>query len=324
MRRRSGMLAGLTLAMVANGVAAQSPTPTTEATFWSAGRVESLGSGLWVVPPHLWEATPGDPYELTTRGDVTPLLTLYDTDETLCLAALVEQGGGPAAASAVTVATPQGAALRTEAWQDYGPDGVYLVTSYYWEVGSSYRVLTCTSTDPPTDRWLSIANSIAIDPLRQDQPTNLERRLRGWVPEAGFALTLPEDWSVVFTREDRPTTTGQMVMLAFMPGEDTCRAWYWPHGRHADVAWSDLEGFVEAFIAMFRSAPATLATTAIELPSGSAVRIDDVDEGANLERSAYLVTDGTSYYSLTCFGVAAPQDRWQSIAETFEFRPAEE
>ena len=90
------------------------------------------------------------------------------------------------------------------------------------------------------------------------------------------------------------------------------------------MAWSGLEGFVEAFIAMFRSAPEALATTAIELPSGSAVRIDDVDPDANLERSAYLLTDGAHYYSLTCFGVAAPQDRWQSIAETLEFLPAEE
>ena len=64
--------------------------------------------------------------------------------------------------------------------------------------------------------------------------------------------------------------------------------------------------------------------TNLDLPSGRAVRMDVVwEEGGGLISSYYFV-DGTTWFVMNC-GTSGepPEDRWLSVAESFEFLPAD-
>ena len=60
----------------------------------------------------------------------------------------------------------------------------------------------------------------------------------------------------------------------------------------------------------------------LDFPVGQAARMDVPDEATHL--SVYLLRGGNTFYWISCAGDDPPDDRWLSIAETFEFLPAEE
>jgi hypothetical protein len=124
-----------------------------------------------------------------------------------------------------------------------------------------------------------------------------------------------------------------------LPSDDCCSIAWWDEGRSGTghvlafpaasaieeptaglVEWSDLDGFADYLSGTDRAAGDGFARTALELAAGPAIRIDDERTRPS---SAYLLTDGTRYYSVACSAEEPPADRWLAHAESFEFLPEE-
>jgi len=64
-------------------------------------------------------------------------------------------------------------------------------------------------------------------------------------------------------------------------------------------------------------------TAFMDLPAGRVARVDTMWEGGWDERD-YVFKHGATWFLLQCGSASAPEDRWLSIAETFEFLPVGE
>jgi uncharacterized membrane protein YhaH (DUF805 family) len=58
----------------------------------------------------------------------------------------------------------------------------------------------------------------------------------------------------------------------------------------------------------------------MDLPAGRVASVDTMYKDGLDERD-YVFKDGKAWFLLQCFSTSAPEDRWLSIAETFEFLP---
>jgi hypothetical protein len=171
------------------------------------------------------------------------------------------------------------------------------------------------------------------------------------VPEAGYAVTLPDDWVHV-----RPTAadTGAiidavraiapdlatMVEAGMARGASVSLIAFGPIGADAafvvncNVVDSPSGGLtldlrVAAEVAAYRALGDVVAAgpevTKLDLPGGEVVRLDarlDLP-GYQTASSSYVSTDGRTFHTLTCTDLAWPEDRWLSIAGTFELLGAE-
>jgi len=161
------------------------------------------------------------------------------------------------------------------------------------------------------------------------------------VPEAGIALTLPGDWEVVARMQetdvgghmDDPDRSLWLVLDSRTPHRypdaetGGCNVWLFqttdpdPGSITLDDIWSDPY--------VYWSDPryeATRATTEVMLPAGPATRFDFGDPfmyGDRYHADYRLVApDGIAWLMCKSLG-ARPDDDWMSIAETFEFLPAD-
>jgi hypothetical protein len=125
---------------------------------------------------------------------------------------------------------------------------------------------------------------------------------------------------------------------AYPPAADCCSIAWWAEGRSDATEWSavgpevlheptggltvwnDLDGFADYLTGTDGTSDDGFARTEIEAAAGRAIRLDDERTRPS---SAYLFTDGARYYSVACSVEDPPDDRWLSIAETFELLPAE-
>ena len=134
------------------------------------------------------------------------------------------------------------------------------------------------------------------------------------MPEAGYAVAFPDDWVV---------EVGRVMCAAALSAEA-------PDGGSCEVTqqdgsrWSSLDDAAEFFVSVLRDFGAAPTSTALRLPVGDAIRIDMELPDTGSSGVVYLLTDGTDPYSLMCRAPDPPEDRWLSIAETFEFLPVEE
>jgi hypothetical protein len=145
--------------------------------------------------------------------------------------------------------------------------------------------------------------------------TALDQRVEA--PEAGIAVTFPDDWVV----EVQPVMS-DAVLSAEAPSGGSCEVTLQDGSR-----WSSLDEAAEFFASVMSDfGPEVEATsTALRLPVGDAVRIDVELPEEESSAAFYLLTDGTTFYVLRCAAFSdPPEDRWLSIAETFEFLPMEE
>ena len=147
--------------------------------------------------------------------------------------------------------------------------------------------------------------------------------------EGGYAVTFPEGWEVQVhpvdwspvpvVRAEEPREDDGSGGIAFCevkvagPCGDSCSTLVdgW---AASEVDW--WEGGTEVPV------PSIIASEALSLPAVHAVRVDvryDDDWG----RSIYMLTDGQVAATLLCIAPAPPDDGWLSVAETFEFLPAE-
>jgi len=63
--------------------------------------------------------------------------------------------------------------------------------------------------------------------------------------------------------------------------------------------------------------------TDADLAAGRAAALDVLYDDGRASRE-YLFTDTTAWLRLSCVSNEPPDERWLSVAETFEFLPAEE
>ena len=160
----------------------------------------------------------------------------------------------------------------------------------------------------------------------------------GWVESrlAGYSVHLDslDDCSSHPAMHFAPGAVG-----AYAPTADCCSIVWWSEGR-SDAAewsdsgpavlhlpngsptlWNDLDEFADYLAGADGLGGDAFTRTEVQVKAGRAVRLDDERTRPS---SAYLFTDGTRYYSVACSDPDPPQDRWLSMAETFEFLPADE
>lgn len=136
-------------------------------------------------------------------------------------------------------------------------------------------------------------------------PTQLGGRAE--VPWAGVAITFPDTWEVRFKRPPGAALRGgAAILVALGPGSAICTLDLFDPvtvEQWEDVGIEPVEELTIAGV--------------------PALRYDDMwGEGA-FGVSSYAVFTSTIQYSLLCKDDVAPNDRWLSIAETIELRPAE-
>ena len=163
------------------------------------------------------------------------------------------------------------------------------------------------------------------------------------VPGSGFALTFPEDW--VWVRHPVPDVDAAIESLAGVMdpaeadgyrdllalveeaapvvgtlgfGRDTCfvQVWEW------DLSSGDLAA---RMVARFQAEDAYTGVTSTEVMTGAGetIRIDYrySSPDASTEQAQYVFAHGPTglVHVLLCAADDPPEDRWLSIAETFEF-----
>jgi hypothetical protein len=162
-------------------------------------------------------------------------------------------------------------------------------------------------------------------------PSRQEGSQRVEVPEAGFAITFPASWEVSIDTSDLRGEGGSFAVVSGRdPASDsTCEIYLYgpctgtPFGDCA-AALDEVAARMVAYFDGDGSSSRTDASTTMDLPAGYAVRVDTewIDEG--VFGSLYLLTDGSVHDTLRCRGSERPDDRWLSIAESFEFLPEDE
>jgi hypothetical protein len=167
------------------------------------------------------------------------------------------------------------------------------------------------------------------------------------VPEAGYALTFPDDWLVVRpmaadaerlvagVREVEPELASVieagmargmgLSLMAFGPVRDDG----WSSGCNilSAAATGPIDDIAQAELANFELAGDAIIggpdLVSVALPNGDVWRIDYEMGYRGIERanSAYFFHDGASLHTLTCADWEQPADDWRPIAQTFEFLP---
>ncbi|MEX1294977.1 MAG: hypothetical protein AB1Z67_02285 [Candidatus Limnocylindrales bacterium] len=167
------------------------------------------------------------------------------------------------------------------------------------------------------------------------------------VPEAGYAVTLPDAWTSV-----RPQASDVETILEAVGSMDPQLASMVENALGGGSFSISLMGFAPTFPDTFAEncnvvtgatdglslewlAAANMAQmealewdaelTMDELPAGEVAHIDYSADfgGMVLELSLWLYVDGETQQNLTCTDELRPADSWRSIAETLEFLPAE-
>jgi hypothetical protein len=150
------------------------------------------------------------------------------------------------------------------------------------------------------------------------------------LPEGGYAVTFPDGWEVLIL----PVEWSPIPVVRAEEGHDgevsdavpfcevkvhgpcddqpgrTC-ATIIDEEAADEVAWWQSGADIEV--------PSAVASEAVALPAGYAVRIDVTYSERDSDRAFYWLTDGHVLVSLLCLAARGPDDRWLSVAETFEF-----
>lgn len=144
------------------------------------------------------------------------------------------------------------------------------------------------------------------------------------VPDAGYALTLPEGWTIqteeVVEQVDSPDG----------PTKETHSTWSYafaPGGSASCLLLPDqLEGSLDETAATHRSRyePVLVEMSSVDLPLGRAVRfvLDYAGIGDEGVGAVYLLSDGDSLTVMSCIAPQPPDDDWWlPLARTIEFLP---
>jgi len=273
-----------------------------------------------------WLEEHGDPGEYYTTGDESTLLGApagfaYEDDEQALNAIWAIPHGNDALVLACILSEDARYSFADGFWHDPGLFRAWGMRPIF----SSIEVL------PPS--------SPAPTPRTPGQGGRVE------VPEAGFALTFPEGWTIFepgtsdferalarvdIYREELHTAIAAGARpsgLEVGPPVEWCTAdtMIFPFSPlDAWIKWKEdasLEDIVPFLFGGMDDADRP-EITYLELPAGQAARMDVSDEATHL--SIYLLREGNTFYRISCAGDEPPDDRWLSIAESFKFLSEEE
>lgn len=215
---------------------------------------------------------------------------------------------------------------RSESWYvARGADGIYKVE--------------CASSDPSADRWLSIAETLEFlpDPASGSiAPSPVLGGGRIARPAEGFAVTFPEEWTVEevtpefdewwWNRTPEQRVLAPTILWADQPGSDGyCLVVDFTRLAEKPPAWRSVRAATRGLWFDWRDDETLVGPEYVlqGFPLGrmghlSAISVD------GWTQDGYVYSDSALWMYLACWSPDAPEDRWLSIAETFEFLPAEE
>ncbi len=125
--------------------------------------------------------------------------------------------------------------------------------------------------------------------------------------EPGFAVTVPDDWEIELRRSE---IEGQTVWAR--AGTDV--------GEPSEQSCSFSTGGISAARMGARSwAESTPLLEWLNLPGGRALVFEDPPEPPWPRHRYFIFDRGANSYQIYCFATELPEDRWLSIAATFEF-----
>jgi hypothetical protein len=223
---------------------------------------------------------------------------LEDIEAHLSLAQSVSNLTGP------TEIDFHGGDAQVLSWKVANPLGLTLEhTAYAITEGSRAGIVWCASKDPDVE-WLEAARAFEFVPMPVTYGTPTYR-LRivwpvGWA--AWVAATGEDDW----------------YLVAAFSGEESCAV-----VDEGSVPWAGatIDTVHESVLVEGKERLKRVATAIVgpEAGVGAAARFDSDVE------SVYLFASNDALISLSCdtTAVVPPEDRWLSIARTFEFLPEE-
>jgi hypothetical protein len=339
-RRLSGVPLAWLLIMVASvAIAAQPASEEARAK----RTTEIPGSGVGVTLPaewRIWTFTDDRAHERILASDVPGRRT--------CAFNLLTDVPSAAAAADETIKAlsrhktevqrtthdvPAGTAVCVSYRYESFPDEARFVQhEYYLDVPTGVVSLTCWGDPPAADRWLSVIEAIA--PLPADGAVVIPFDPRIEIPENGLAIAFGKEWEVA-SAAGWPGIVlgGDFVLRARTAGSADC----WLEDDTDVPSLADVNSpdgwrtaFIEAvgreqapFTPLSPGRHVTEPTVAdAGLASTNAVRVDWESWGIG-SASAWIFLDGERRVVLFCQSEEPPKDRWRSIAETFEFLPAE-
>ena len=211
--------------------------------------------------------------------------------------------------------------------------------NHYYPAPDGAVALLCSAPSElglaPEADWTAMARSLeflpesvsgSFSPSRPLSDGRIER------PGDGFAVVFPVGWEVtdlpaVFSQGPEAEEEGgrgrvRFVLMADDPYTDAiCALIDFTEVATASPPWASVDAAVAARRAELTEEPGVgaPATTFIDLPAGRAGRLD-VTRGSQ-DSSRWYFSDGAAWFSLSCTSSEPPDDRWLSIAETFEFLP---
>ena len=355
MGKRVGLLGLLLVLALGSGAVAQSPSPSSPSA--ELHRVEVPEAGLAIGHPDAWVAIlDGD----AVNEDVTSVMLLTSLDRGECFVLdvkvpdviptvdLIEdefipefwfaQPDFPGGYTATRLVLPVGEVLRVTFAE--ARDGAMSHDVHYY-VPAPERVvaLTCTAESElglaPEADWATMARSLeflseSASASHLPAPQLVGGRIER--PTAGFAVVFPDDWEVTdlppaFSQGPEVEEGGRgrvrYVLVAVEPDSDaSCGVIDVTDVATASPPWTSVDDAVAARQAALAEEPdaGMPTTTFIELPAGRAGRLD-VTLGRDTSR--WYFSEGAAWFSLSCASSEPPDDRWLSIAETFEFLPVE-
>jgi len=197
---------------------------------------------------------------------------------------------------------------------------------------------------------LATGASPALAQESSPDPIGLGERVE--VADAGYALTAPDGWLTILpsaedagaiieafrdidpalaeTTETALASGVEFSLLMF--GATDAESGFW---ENCNVIGSASDGeSLESILARDEEGASALGdrlasgpdATMLDLAVGAVARLDYGLQYPGLEtaHAAYYFTDGSTFHLMTCTHVERAEDDWLSIAETFEFLPAEE
>jgi hypothetical protein len=173
---------------------------------------------------------------------------------------------------------------------------------------------------------LATGCTLISQPSPSPSPVTVTGRVE--VPTYGFALTVPDDWVIdplgaPEYGEADPDLGPSSVLYAWHGPQDVqahrCDMWVdasmQPPATLADYAQQRVRDFERDRDISGESAP-------VELPAGHGMRTTlSYDYEFVLGHSEYILARDGVFYTLACIGKDPPEDRWLSIAETWEWLP---
>jgi len=169
------------------------------------------------------------------------------------------------------------------------------------------------------------ASSEMFAPPHRLGPTIASGRIEQ--PADGFAVTFPLDWEVqqVSAGGNEYLLDDDTLLRSALAATSTdgiCTVSDFTALAEAPPAWTSLEDAIapETSYAEGMDEIASVDTTFMVLPAGRTGCIDVVDTDG-WESRGYYYKHGEAWFLLSCGAENPPDDRWLTIAETFEFLP---